>query len=93
MSNRRVEYRTIGRLRKGAQTLKSQFGISSGPADLCTFMLANSYSICYGVMMNSLGIVVGNFVKFRAGISSDALLKDSTIIKSAKSGPRQNSRS
>ena len=80
----------IGRLRKGAQTLRIAFGISSGPADLCTFMLANSYSTCCGVIMNSLGIVADNSAKFSAEISSDTLLKDSAI-RSAKSAPRLNS--
>ena len=45
----------MGSLRIGAQVLRSQLGISSGPVDFCVLIWDSSYSTCWDVMVNSSG--------------------------------------
>jgi hypothetical protein len=78
----------MGSLRIGAQVLRSQLGISSGPVDFCVLIWDNSYSTCWDVVVNSSGTErIGNLVKLSGGISPKTLQKDSAIV-SANSAPR-----
>ena len=60
----------MGSLRIGAQVLRSQLGISSGPVDFCVLIWDSSNSTCWDVMVNSSETErIGNLAKMSGGIS------------------------
>jgi hypothetical protein len=72
----------MGSLRIGAQVLRSQLGISSGPVDFCVLIWDSSYSSCWDVIVNSSGTKrIGNLVKLSGGISFETSYMSNTYAR------------